>query len=604
MFPNIDIDTLLSKANSNNVARLRNGNRSAPFPLYSQTETGSGGHRPQIPDEEAPDEADGFDWGEEDLVGNELSDGMAALSLNPKGTGYFGIASSSVLLRALRVDESELIPSTRNFDLLGSPFNSQPIPVHITDTLVEAYFTYYHTCYPFIHEPTFRAQYLGLSPRPRDDVWEVLQNAVLALGAWCINTETGSADLTFYQSARMRLTGNLLETGSLPLVQALTLWSNYVQKRNKPNTAWNYLGLAVRMATGLGLHREFPDWKSLPLKQEMRRRAWWGLYIFDSGSAITFGRPIDLPEIGVTDTRAVMNVEDEDLTAESTEFPLERLTPTLYSGLIAQTQLNMKVNKVYNRIIAKPSPTAEEVLELNKRIDEFTAGLPSYFQEDGNMSPYRNGVVFAKYRLMWRYKNLRIIMFRPFVLQRILSSDQSNNNVPRSAMMSSPAEKECRRICLQNSHETIQSVNEFLYTSTRSTISVWYAVYFLFQACLIPLICVFSEPQSDHAVDWMADVETTKSILQGLSSENTLAVRFLDVIERLCEHYLIDVEKKNGIPTTTQNAVSSIQEPVIPKSEFMTDIYSLFFDGMPSTNGHSEDAIGFSSIEINGGKMG
>lgn len=561
LLPNVDIETLLSKSGSRPGA-IRSITQRPPAPPAPE----GGGHRPQVPNEEVPDEADGFDWGEEDLVGNELSDGMAALSLNPKGTGYFGVASSSVLLRALRVNESELIPSTRNSDLLGSPFDSHPVPVHITDTLIEAYFTYYHSCYPFIHEATFRAQYLGLSPRPREDVWEILLNAVLALGAWCINTETGSADLSFYQNARMRLNGGVLETGSLPLVQALTLWSNYVQKRNKPNTAWNYLGLAVRMATGLGLHRDFPGWKSSPLKQEMRRRAWWGLFIFDSGSAITFGRPIMLPEQGVVDTKMVLNIEDDDLTAENMEMPPERTTPTLYSGLIAQARLNIKVNKAYNRIIGKPSPTAEEVLDLNKRINEFTAELPTYFTETGNLGPAITGVVFAKYRLAWRYKNLRIIMFRPFVLQRIISGDNRNRT------MNSPAEKECRRICLQNAHETIQSVNAFVTTTARSTITVWYAVYFLFQACLIPLICVFSEPNSDHAGDWMADVETTKAILRGLSAENVLAVRFLDVIQRLCEQYLNHPDPEN-----------MSHEPTIPKSEFMTDIYSLFFDGMPST---------------------
>lgn len=37
--------------------------------------------------EAVPDEPDGFDW-QEDV--NELADGMAALSVEPKGTGYLG----------------------------------------------------------------------------------------------------------------------------------------------------------------------------------------------------------------------------------------------------------------------------------------------------------------------------------------------------------------------------------------------------------------------------------------------------------------------------------------------------------------------------------
>lgn len=37
--------------------------------------------------EAVPDEADGFDWQED---ANEIADGMAALSVEPKGAGYLG----------------------------------------------------------------------------------------------------------------------------------------------------------------------------------------------------------------------------------------------------------------------------------------------------------------------------------------------------------------------------------------------------------------------------------------------------------------------------------------------------------------------------------
>lgn len=42
---------------------------------------------PSTISEAVPVEADGFDW-QEDV--NELADGMAALSVEPKGTGYLG----------------------------------------------------------------------------------------------------------------------------------------------------------------------------------------------------------------------------------------------------------------------------------------------------------------------------------------------------------------------------------------------------------------------------------------------------------------------------------------------------------------------------------
>ena len=153
------------------------------------------------------------------------------------------------------------------------------------NSYLDAYFSHYHTTYPFLHEPTFRAEYNGMLPRPQGSAWVMLLNTVLALGAWCIGNDYTSVD-DFYYRRVLAITNenSVFETGNLTLVQALLLLSNYTQKRNRPNTGWNYLGLAVRIAVNLGLHKEFPTWQIKPLEREMRRRVWWGLFIFDSGA--------------------------------------------------------------------------------------------------------------------------------------------------------------------------------------------------------------------------------------------------------------------------------------------------------------------------------
>lgn len=113
----------------------------------------------------------------------------------------------------------------------------------------------------------------------------MLLNTVLALGAWCVGDDQFSMDDYFYRRLlTITAESSVFETGNLAVVQALLLLSNYTQKRNRPNTGWNYLGLAVRTAVSLGLHKEFSNWDITPLQREMRRRVWWGLFIFDSGA--------------------------------------------------------------------------------------------------------------------------------------------------------------------------------------------------------------------------------------------------------------------------------------------------------------------------------
>jgi hypothetical protein len=74
----------------------------------------------------------------------------------------------------------------------------------------------------------------------------------------------------FLEKATSQISATQLESGNLELVQAFCLLSNLAQKRNKVNSGSVYLGIAVRMAIGLGLHRELPLWNISPFEREVR----------------------------------------------------------------------------------------------------------------------------------------------------------------------------------------------------------------------------------------------------------------------------------------------------------------------------------------------
>lgn len=140
----------------------------------------------------------------------------------------------------------------------------------------------------------------------------MLLYTIMALGAWCLdNNNTELDDELYHLALSFGDAESLFASADLTFVQALILFSNLSQKRNKPNTGSNFLGLATRMALSLGLHRELPEWSISLLQREMRRRVWWGLYMFDSGASTTFGRPILLPGEEAMDVRPVLNIDDE-----------------------------------------------------------------------------------------------------------------------------------------------------------------------------------------------------------------------------------------------------------------------------------------------------
>ena len=271
---------------------------------------------------------DDFEWSERDPVppralspGGEpgtkdespISDGMATLTVDEKETGYLGIASGAALVRLLGHDNRRRVASRMHAGHAGMhPLTSQPNPNrHVAESMIDSYFRIYHVSYPLIHEPTFRAQYSEVIPRPHGPSWTILAYIVAAVGVWCSATSnTDTLDLALFSEARSMLTFSYLETGNLTLLQALTLATNYQQKRDKPNSAYNYLGLSTRMAMGLGLHKEFQGWNISPLNMEIRRRVWWTLCVFDVGASITFSRPNVWPYQGV-EVSFPLNVNDK-----------------------------------------------------------------------------------------------------------------------------------------------------------------------------------------------------------------------------------------------------------------------------------------------------
>lgn len=196
--------------------------------------------------------------------------------------------------------------------LASSHVSHSALVKQLAGSLIDAYFLNYHVVYPFIHEATFRAQYYEVVPRPPKKSWDMLYHAIIALGAWTVNhDQVGLEDYLYRRALTVGQDESVLEAASLSSVQALVLLSNLSQKRNSPNTGWNLLGLAVRTALSLALHRELPHWNISLIERESRRRVWWGLYVFDSGASTTFGRAVMLPDQDSMSVHHALNINDE-----------------------------------------------------------------------------------------------------------------------------------------------------------------------------------------------------------------------------------------------------------------------------------------------------
>ncbi|KAF5963645.1 GAL4-transcription factor [Fusarium bulbicola] len=462
-----------------------------------------------------PAESDGFDW-QEDV--DELTDGMASLSVEPRGAGYLGPTAGVFFLRSLLLWIGHSRPSMSSSPEVMRPYpgvesssqlSNSVTSRQVTEQLVNGYFEVYHRSYPFVHEPTFRAQFHEVIQRPKRRSWQMLLYTIMALGAWCLENDNAELDDELYHLALSFGDAEcLFASADLTFVQALILFSNLSQKRNKPNTGSNFLGLATRMALSLGLHRELPEWNISLLQREMRRRVWWGLYMFDSGASTTFGRPILLPGEDAMDVRQVLNIDDEDLTSGTKAPPEELNRPTLYSGMKYQSDLHVKSNYISNRLLSSSCIAPEDALSMDSTLDKWSSILPEYLKLNHHVPSAEPAFYFNRSRLWWRFWNLKIIIFRQLFLKRAIGKGNSS----MTAVPVNEVDERCMNIAI-------------------TRLVTWYSIYFTFHASLVIILAILSNSESPDMPKWQEDVNRVRHIFRGVFADNELATRCANIID-------------------------------------------------------------------------
>lgn len=341
---------------------------------------------------------------------------------------------------------------------------------------------------------------------------------VLAVGAFAGPETYRGFDGYYYNQARRAFSTELLHRGSTHLVQALSLMANYLQKRNKVNSGFTFLGIAINMAIGLGMHREFSEKSFSTFDMEIRRRIWWTIYIFDAGARLTFGRPSVL--FCGTNVKFPSNLDDGDLAVDMDILPRDRPYPTNTSSLIWQVKLAEISITANARLLERAVPLKQQILSLDNQISSWEQSLPGYFRENTDFAWFD----IPRMVLFWRSQHLRIVIFRPYLLSVLkrrqpLSLAEEEGTVDR---------------CLTAVRDCTYSINDFC--STRNEFSgalAWYATYWLVTAVFVTITCLVYDPTHSLAAEWMVQVERSRTTLERLSNVESIAARAFHLISKI-----------------------------------------------------------------------
>lgn len=465
---------------------------------------------------------------------SNTQDGRSPFMINGMATVdsdiFLGVTSSAALINLVGgeyfLHEAAQINET-------IPKNPKTVIVpdrSLLELYIGSYFDTYHVLYPIVNRPLFLAQFNEIIEAPPH--FQSLLYIVAAIGSFMsAETHARCDDLELFQISKSFLSIDDFETGNLTLVQILALMLNYLQKRDKPNLGYNYLGLAVRMAMGLGLHKNAAHAELTLFTRELRKRIWWCLYIFDVGQTITYGRPLGSPCAGI-DTELLLNVADSNLTSNSVEWPKEERTPTVYTLVLLQLQFHILTNSIYERLISDPFPTAEELLNWDTQyIQKWKQKVPDFYNETAQVT---SQYMLAHSVLHWRYRNFRILMYRTFALKarNHETGDQKNSQT-------SQFEEQAKSICLSECRATIQSISDFWEKKKlHNRMDTWYSLYFLIPAVVMPLICLRNSPDLAELGNWVSDILALEQLVEKLKVICPAATRISDLIFSVGRDYL------------------------------------------------------------------
>jgi hypothetical protein len=521
---------------------------------------------------------------------NAVSDDVNGLSFSlDKTSSYVGVSSINAALKAIfkiapqvqthlqnncpptalpsraPSPSSSPAPSTRSGEDAGQ---STLPPPDVAEHYVDSYFNSVHAMMPMIDEDAFRHTFLY--DERIDAPWLALFNVVLALGSLACGTCDSREHLTYAKRARQILQQKSLGSNHLFVLQAHGLLSGYyLHWLNRPNEAHAMMGATMRIASAVGIHREYDascTGSRAVIPPEIRRRTWWSLVCLDTWASMTTGRPSFGrlgPGITVKNPILPLSTNNKQYLASLKLLPLIhsiafcRIATRIQDLLATKPLLSLEELTTEDAELVKwhdeLPPILLYVLPISRRTGALhtndsstpnggngsSSGQPQAF-EDGSCP-----VLLRTPRAImhWWYLNLRILMHRPYLIAASLC------RVPEANLSEQDiyAIRKCRMLAGQ----AITTIDQ---TCQDSLIAGWNAVWLMYQAVMVPLISLSTlytsqettpngasitkttEPHPKaQAIEWEAQIKTAIRLFDRMSSYSLAATRSKVVIEQMLQ---------------------------------------------------------------------
>jgi hypothetical protein len=350
----------------------------------------------------------------------DLAQEVGYISLSAAGDPYYiGETSAYSIAKVISSSINCFLPSS-NTNLIG---NSNAVLVYelpfqfpkleIANDLFSCYKKCVQCQYPFLDwkfaEKCFD---LVIKKKGKDEVANFFIFMIFAISSQIQdasnNNWTSSYTKSYYNKA-FETANSVLNYVNLHTIQAYLLMAVFSQKMPDGVSGWQAIGLAIRTAVVLGLHRKGYQKRNEPISneqkllQDLKSRIFWSAYGIERINGLVLGRPFSISDI---DIDAPFPLETNETKVACHVVKLRRIQSNIYTFIYRPVQLLGKAEDI-------DATRVEILLELNDWMETFPC-------KDNAVSTFETN----NWSLI-SYHNSILLLLRPVILEVSKLKDKS-----------------------------------------------------------------------------------------------------------------------------------------------------------------------------------
>ncbi|KAL1954325.1 hypothetical protein VTO42DRAFT_1399 [Malbranchea cinnamomea] len=358
------------------------------------------------------------------------------------------------------------------------------------------------------------------------------------------------------------------EDGDITSIQALLLLTLFMLTVSKRNAAWAYLGMAVRSAYALGLHRKKIAFAFTPAEQRLRRNIWRSMYILDCFLSASLGRPTGIHNRDAADSFDG-DREDTPLTEEDIEL----------SSLLAAVRAARLTGDILSSVYTDRKISIKLAQRLSSQFQVWNNSLPSILHWQNISLPNEDPrITLAQLHVNLSYFHGIILLTRPFLLQKIVnqirpprpSGDEMLKPPQATNKLESvvPNEDSFPAACVRAALYSIEAIQSALLKRAFPRRDP-FVIYWLFTASLIVFsngFCkVYGDIDNNHAM------QTAINLHRYLGEADPLPRRYLQILTAFNEA-IMEGSTDRVAPSSSKTAHKTL------------DLFAKFFGGETARN--------------------